>query len=84
MNKSTKILAGVASALVVGGVGGTATYLGVQNADLKKEHNDYVQESTLRDEESKQKINDLEEANNFLQEENQSLKDDIKYFNDNL
>ena len=59
MNKSTKILAGLSTALILGGAG-TATYFGVTKNNLQKDHDKYVQEATLRDEEAKKKQEELE------------------------
>lgn len=97
MKTSTKIFAGLSSALILGGVG-TATYFGIENNRLKDEHEKYVQESTLRDEESQGKIKDLEDANKILEDSytnaseelanerasNNTMRDELEYFKSNL
>lgn len=81
MNKTTKIIAGVATGFTLAGIT-TATCFGVSNSNLRHEHDKYVQESTLREEENQQKIDELEELNDILGEENQGLKLDIKGYED--
>lgn len=82
MKKIGKIFAGVATVLTLAGAG-TATYMGIENNNLRQEHNQYVQESTLREEEAKQKFEDSEKAKDLLQKENEQLKEDLQYFEDN-
>ena len=59
MNKSTKFLACLSTALLLGG-GGVGTYYGMRYYRLNNDHDKYVQEATLRDEEAKKKQEELE------------------------
>lgn len=61
MNKSTKILAGLSTALILGGAG-TATYFGIETNRLKDEHAQYVIAQEKRNEDLTSKIVDLQEA----------------------
>ena len=61
MKTSTKIFAGLSSALILGGAG-TATYFGIENNRLKDEHAQYVIAQEKKNEDLTSKIVDLQEA----------------------
>ena len=84
MLKGTKVFFGMATSVLLAGTVGTSVTLGVQNKNLQKEHDKYVQEQELKNKEAQDKQEELEKANEILsgkyelsQEELESYKTEL-------